>query len=207
MSQHFLSGGWSTGSSGEMRPEKVEFESVFSHGQGGQQSKTKQMHEIPKGWLQKKYFLFGGIPRSLQFFLYPISLLSPPPFLYYFSLSFLSLLFFFPPSSLSLLIYSFLLFLRFCALGLHSCQMLLITGHWIEGFLVSLHDQIKGFWKIVFGCQVFISSASDTVFLVLLYTLGIQFIPKDACRKIIHHGREMIFVCTLGWDYVTWVQE
>ena len=65
-----------------MRPEKVEFESVFSHGQGGQQSKTKQMHEIPKGWLQKKYFLFGGIPRSLQFFLYPISLLSPPPFFY-----------------------------------------------------------------------------------------------------------------------------
>lgn len=81
--------------------------------------------------------------------------------------------------------------------------MLLIIGHWIEGFLVSLHDQIKGFWKIVFGCQVFISSASDTVFLVLLYTLGIQFIPKDACRKIIHHRREMIFVCTLGWGIMS----
>ena len=41
----------------------------FHTARGGQQSKTKQIYEIPKGWLQKKYFLFGGIPRSLQFFL------------------------------------------------------------------------------------------------------------------------------------------
>ena len=39
----------------------------FHMARGGQHSKTKQLHEIPKGWLQNKYFLFGGFPRSLQF--------------------------------------------------------------------------------------------------------------------------------------------
>lgn len=73
--------------------------------------------------------------------------------------------------------------------------MLLIIGHWIEGFLSLFMIRSKDFERL--------SLAVKFSFLVLLYTLGIKCIPTVACRKTIHHRWEMIFVCMLGWGIMS----